>query len=140
MKPLKIIQGLFLGDYHTSTDLHLLKAFNIIAIANIGGGDNKFPSEFEYKKITMRDSDESEIINYLDDILTFINNHRKKGNVLVHCKGGICRSACFIIAYLTKYNNMSVVESFNHVKSIRKAIRPREKFITDINKWIKTNR
>lgn len=136
MKPLKIIDKLFLGDHHTSKDLKLLKLNQIIAIANIGGGDNQYPSEFKYNKITMTDSDKSDIGLYLDNVLAFIHNQRQIGNVLIHCRGGICRSPSFIIAYLAKYEKMAIDEAIQLLKSKRKSIRPREVFINDIKSWL----
>jgi hypothetical protein len=133
----KIIDKLFIGDIHSASDSDMLSFFGIVAIVNIGGGENKFPSEFKYLKIVMSDSDKSNIVPHLDFVVSFIRENRKVGGVLVHCKGGICRSASFLIAYLMVDQGLSMIHARGLVKEKRACIRPRPLFLSAIEKWAK---
>lgn len=135
MKPVKIEDKLFLGDIHSASNAQLLEAYGIVAIVNIGGGENKFPTQFAYLRISMLDREDSDIKKHLDVVVNFITEHRTRGGVLVHCKGGICRSASFLIAYLMRSEKLSVIHAHGIVKGKRPAIRPRPCFLSVIDKW-----
>ena len=47
---------------------------------------------------------------------------QNKGQIYVHCKSGIGRSASLVIAYLIKYRGLGAVEAHRSVKSIRPQI------------------
>lgn len=140
MHPVKIIDNLYLGNRSTGQNLMLLKKHKIIAILAVGCNKLMYESDFKYLKLNILDSNSANISNYLDDAMKFICENIKNGNVLVHCQGGISRSPAFIIAYLAKYHNMTVTGAINHVKKIRKAIRPRQKFLDDIEIWLNLNK
>lgn len=135
MKPLFIISGLYLGDRQTGGDLKTLTANSIVAIVNIGCGQGKYPSQFAYHRISLEDSSDDSISPHLDSVTLFIDTWIKKGNVLVHCRGALSRSPSVVIAYLAKYKNMSVDESFELVQK-RRTIYPRKEFISEIRAWL----
>ncbi|AYV82863.1 MAG: internalin-A precursor [Hyperionvirus sp.] len=136
MKPLKIIDNLYLGDHNSAKNIELLKKFKIIAIINISGGKMLFQSEIKYLRINMPDSDKSKITDHLDEAVKFISDHIKNGAVLVHCHAGMSRSPSFIVAYLARKNQMTVDDALLHVKKCRPAIRPKDKFIEEIKLWL----
>jgi len=127
MKPVKIIDRLYLGNADTGKNLTQLRLHNITAVVNVSGGKVLFPSEINYYKVHLRDSDESNITDeQLEKTMEFIKDNITKGkNVLVHCSGGISRSPCYVIAYLAKYSGMTLESAVDHVKECRAAIRPR---------------
>ena len=63
----------------------------------------------------------------------FIQKCRKERcNILVHCKFGISRSPSFIIAYLIKYNKLSVDDALKFVNRKRFQIKPNKGFINQL--------
>lgn len=48
--------------------------------------------------------------------------------MLVHCVAGVSRSATLVIAYLMKFEYMSLRQAFYHVKAVRPIIRPNPGF------------
>lgn len=132
MKPIMIIENLFLGNIDTAKDINTLHKHGIKAIVNISAGIANFPSEFIYLKIHMLDRSESTITKYIDTVTDFIYENIKKGGVLVHCRAGISRSPSFILSYLIKYCAMSVDNGLKLLKDKRPEIRPKKEFIDAI--------
>lgn len=54
---------------------------------------------------------------------------------MVHCAGGVSRSASFIIAYLMKKENMTYLDAFAYVKQRRNVINPNPGFKTQLNEY-----
>jgi len=50
------------------------------------------------------------------------------GITLIHCVAGVSRSAALCIAYLVKYEQLSLLEAYNHVKGLRQIVRPNAGF------------
>ncbi|THF96310.1 hypothetical protein TEA_027836 [Camellia sinensis var. sinensis] len=54
-----------------------------------------------------RDTENENLLDYLDVCLDFIDKSRKEGSVLVHCFAGVSRSAAIITAYLMRTKQLS---------------------------------
>lgn len=89
--------------------------------------------DFEYpeidglivKHVLMRDSEDEDLLQYLDQCVDYVYNIIKSGgNILVHCIGGISRSASVCIAYLVKYENVTLRKAYYHVLHRRHCIFP----------------
>lgn len=65
----------------------------------------------------------------MGEAVEFIEKGMKEGNVLVHCMGGIMRSATVVIAYCMKRYKWSYEKAYQHVKNCRRAICPNKPFI-----------
>lgn len=62
----------------------------------------------------------------------------KKLKVLVHCAGGVSRSASICIAYLMQKKNMSYQNAYLAVKKKRKCIKPNQNFVKQLKSYEKT--
>lgn len=58
-----------------------------------------------------QDDGVSSMLPFLDSACDFIHQQRQRGAVLVHCKGGINRSPCLVVAYLMKYEQLALAEA-----------------------------
>ncbi|KAK3580491.1 hypothetical protein CHS0354_001092 [Potamilus streckersoni] len=53
---------------------------------------------------------------------------QKGGRTLVHCMAGVSRSASLCIAYMMKYQRLTLKQAYEHVKKRRPVIRPNTGF------------
>ena len=77
------------------------------------------------KHILMRDSEDENLLEYLDLCVDYIQNVKNSGgNILVHCVAGVSRSASVCLAYLVKYKNATLRKAYFHVLHRRPCIFP----------------
>ncbi|XP_020242346.1 dual specificity protein phosphatase 12 isoform X2 [Asparagus officinalis] len=57
--------------------------------------------------VPLRDTEDEDLLDYLDICLDFIDEGRKEGGVLVHCFAGVSRSAAIVTAYLMRTEKKS---------------------------------
>ena len=55
-----------------------------------------------FLELDIHDNEEFDISKYFEKSISFIQESMKYGNVLVHCRMGISRSATICIAFLMK--------------------------------------
>lgn len=61
------------------------------------------PEELPYYLYLPADDHESfDISKYFEEAIEFIDNKRRKTNVLIHCMAGVSRSVTLVLAYLIK--------------------------------------
>src|SRR5437870_10377941 len=88
-----------------------------------------YPEQFTYKNVSICDDESSDIYQYFDDCIQFIDDAIEKGGkVLVHCMCGISRSATIVAAYLIDKCHYSDEEAINIIKEYRDCINPNPGF------------
>jgi len=84
----------------------------------------------------MEDTPGVEISKYFQEAHNFIEEGRAKNcKVLVHCEGGISRSPTIVIAYLMRYNGMTLKDALEHVSQKRPIISPNMGFMNELKKY-----
>jgi dual specificity phosphatase 12 len=83
-------------------------------------------------KIEVEDNEEENILFNFDSIYNFIEEGRESGAVLIHCYGGISRSATISIAYLIKKEKIPFEKAFEILKGLKEDINPNEGFINQL--------
>lgn len=63
---------------------------------------------------------------------------RSGGKCLVYCKHGRSRSATICIAYLMRCKNMTLLEAFQMVKTIRPSVEPNAGFWSQLESYEKS--
>ncbi|XP_034996135.1 dual specificity protein phosphatase 14 [Zootoca vivipara] len=112
------------GSVASNRQLLLARGITCIVNATIELPNFNFP-EFEYVKVPVADMPTAPISLYFDSVADKIQSvARKHGVTLVHCAAGVSRSATLCIAYLMKYQNVTLLEAYNWVKSRRPVIHP----------------
>jgi hypothetical protein len=94
----EIIPRLFLGGQDVATNLQTLQKYQITHIINLTSNiENLFEKYFIYNRVKMNDSNEQNILVYLNELVEFIDNALNyqegsevtKNSVLVHCNAGV---------------------------------------------------
>ena len=110
----KITDKVFLGNLISARDEENLLKNNIKAVLSCTGSSSpKYQDHSIQQKIfDINDSENTNIIQYFKEALKFIDLSEK---ILVHCLGGISRSATLVIAYFMWKNKMTYEESFQMI-------------------------
>ena len=90
---------------------------------------------FLYKKLDFGDTRDQDILKELDGALQFIHDAKtgdERHHVLVNCAQGVSRSASVTIAYLMKYEGMSLRGAYDHVLERRTIADPRKEFLDQL--------
>ncbi|XP_073843604.1 dual specificity protein phosphatase 18 [Musca autumnalis] len=86
-----------------------------------------------YLRINIADRPSAELSKHFDEVADMIEEVRQNGGkTLVHCVAGVSRSASLCLAYLMKYQGMTLREAFMHIKTIRPQIRPNTGFFEQL--------
>ena len=130
LSPSQIYPWLYLGTIEDACDSDELSRLNIKNIVSIG----PLPKESDTIKnlyINIDDHGDEPIANYFDEICEFLDKVKDKDEkVLVHCRGGVSRSATAVIAYHMKTSqNHKLDDAVDFVRSKRSIINPNLGFV-----------
>ena len=111
----EIFENLYLGN-RLSSNIDNLKEKGITKVLSViedfAKPEYKDTDNIKHKIINIGDSDNSNIIKYFGKCLNFIKGDEK---VLVHCAGGISRSATIVIAYVMWDKKLTFMDAFKFV-------------------------
>lgn len=126
----KIMDNLWLGDMSAAYNKLLLKKHGMTHILTVASGiPPKFPSNFQYKVVTILDSPSANLKAHFQACIRFLKQAIDQGGiVLVHCFAGVSRSATIVIAYLMQEHGMSLIDATQHVRKCRYFINPNDGF------------
>ncbi|WED25377.1 dual specificity protein phosphatase family protein [Vibrio sp. DW001] len=118
------------GPDNSMWELAELRNNNVAAILSVNDGEMVHVSLLEtlgiaYKNIPLssnapaRDGDLELCLNSLPQILSFIEQHKRNGVVVVHCKSGKDRTGLALAAYLICTKKLLPIEAIEAVKKVR---------------------
>jgi len=134
----KIFDNLFLGSYADARNLAFLQKNQITHIVTVGMElKTVYPNYYKYLFIPADDKPAYKLDVYFDEIADFIYSaiHHEQGKVFVHCYWGISRSTTSVMAYLIKYEKMSMIKAMSYVKSRRNVIYPNKGFVQQLKAY-----
>lgn len=130
--PSYIIDNIYLGSAYNVTNLETLHKFGIERILNITKEiPCCYPELFTYKSITVKDTRDSFLGNYLEDAYNFIIDNPQKA-VLVHCYMGSSRSATIVLYYLMKRYKKPYQEALEYVRNRRSCVNLNKNFASEL--------
>lgn len=115
-----------------SINEHRLNKYGITHVLNTATElkDFQYPSGItNILRVEMKDSASENLLKYIDQCIDYIHMVRNNGGkVLVHCIAGMSRSVSVCLAYLVKYDNMTLKDAYDHVFNERRFIHPNQGF------------
>jgi protein-tyrosine phosphatase len=95
--------ALYIGSLQAASDPFTLKQYKIGSVLTVASEFIVKPGAgIAHKVIAVEDSPFEDLYQYISEANEFIAKQLGRGNVLVHCRAGISRSATLILAFLMK--------------------------------------
>jgi dual specificity MAP kinase phosphatase len=144
--PNEIIPGfLYLGSAEHAHSFEILEMLKVTHILNATKSLASPFSGLRYCRVDVEDKESEKISLWFEQAFDFIEEaakleeHGKKGVVLVHCAKGVSRSATLVIMYLMRAARMSLEESLNFIKRHREVVEPNDGFMIELQEFEKNN-
>eukprot|EP00035_Acanthoeca_spectabilis_P037757 m.47256 g.47256 ORF g.47256 m.47256 type:complete len:348 (+) comp8837_c0_seq1:307-1350(+) len=138
--PTEIIPNLLLGGQKDAENPELLRRLGVFAVLNVTPESpaRSHGPEIFYKQLPILDTWHQNVSSYFDETFEFIETHRERGGVLVHCRAGISRSPTIVMAYLMKKNGWSLDATYAHVRQSRGIVSPNLDFMGHLHEHERT--
>eukprot|EP01059_Diplonema_ambulator_P004426 TRINITY_DN14124_c0_g1_i1.p1 TRINITY_DN14124_c0_g1~~TRINITY_DN14124_c0_g1_i1.p1 ORF type:complete len:230 (+),score=43.53 TRINITY_DN14124_c0_g1_i1:85-774(+) len=131
--------SLWLGDAGDAVNWEEMRKHGITHVVNATvecpylEGEKEGFSAPEVLRVPVRDDCDAPLKDYFYDVATFIEESRQSGGrILVHCRGGVSRSATLVAAYLMIQNNLSSDQTFDYLRTRRSVISPNIGFLLSL--------
>jgi len=83
------------------------------------------PPDVDRLKLWLDDTEETDLTSQIHTAVDYIRMIMEvDGRVLVHCVAGVSRSAAVCLAYLVKYESMTLRQAYEHMAARRARVRP----------------
>ncbi|CAL1528945.1 unnamed protein product [Lymnaea stagnalis] len=141
--PTRILPFLYLGSQQDSLNQEVAQVNGITYILNVSKTCPRPPYILEghFHRIPVNDNYCEKLLPYFSEAFQFLDKVREaNGCVLVHCLGGVSRSATLAIAYIMRYMKMSSDEAYRYVKDKRPTISPNFNFLGQLLEYEKVIR
>uniref|UniRef100_A0A7S3QUC6 protein-tyrosine-phosphatase n=1 Tax=Dunaliella tertiolecta TaxID=3047 RepID=A0A7S3QUC6_DUNTE len=129
--------GLFLGSLSSLAWLEALSITHVVSVVNFS--IDKDLSAYRVLHLPIKDSEETNLLSHLPGAFCFIHealspaDPTPPGRVLVHCQGGVSRSASIVAAYLMKAKKWSREQALQHIKRARPTAYPNDGFLAQLD-------
>ncbi|KAF9049547.1 phosphatases II [Hymenopellis radicata] len=138
----EILPNLWLGPFVVSKSAEAMHSLGITHIVCIRDAKEafsvkpRFPGQFEYIVLDVKDSEEQNLIRLFPQAKQFIDNAiAQGGKVLVHCNGGISISPAFVVMFVMQRERLSWEEALHMVQNRRYCISPNGGFLTQLKEY-----
>ena len=130
------LPGLWIGNRNAAAQLGVLKKLNIGSCVNCTDDQHMHPSHFRYYHVAVQDSESVDIVQHVPNLVPWIKRQMSSGEaVLVYCHMGVSRSCTIIIALILHLRpTWSLMQAWEHVKSVRKQVKPNGGFLKQLVK------
>jgi len=138
--PTRILPFLYLGSQVDAMNQEVLKNHNITYILNVSTSCPKpdFIKDSHFLRIPVNDNYSDKLLPYFKEAIHFLDKVRESsGCALVHCLGGISRSATVAIAYIMQNMKMTSDDAYRYVKGKRSTISPNFNFLGQLLEYEK---
>jgi len=130
--PTKILPFLYLGCEEDALSEDVLRTCRVKYILNAShtAVDSPYCKTGHYLKIPIKDNSSENIVAWFQTAFDFIDKVKESDDhILIHCVGGVSRSATIAIAYVMKHFSLSLDNAYRYVKDKRPTISPNLNFM-----------
>jgi len=136
--PTQILTTLFLGSKDDSLKEEKLKQIGITHILSVVSGHQNIIPGCKHLSAPMADKGYSDVKSIIKEVFPFMEEGQRDGNkLLVHCHLGQNRSPTIVIAYLMKYEELTLWSAHKLVKAERPLIHPHPSYIKQLREYNK---
>lgn len=124
-----VLGSVWISGFQFARDCTKLRQNAIGAILSAIDLHFEYPG-MEMQRLVLNIEDEctQDIEAYYDSVFDFIEKARQNTNVLVHCAGGISRSAALLISYMMRKFAISYDAALSRIQKYRKIAQPNQGF------------
>ncbi|KAF1859104.1 hypothetical protein Lal_00000930 [Lupinus albus] len=126
--PSKEIKKLYAGDAADGGAKTALSPEKLLYSLEYAGNDLKIVR----MAVPIRDTENEDLLDYLEVCIDFIDRSRKEGSVLVHCFAGVSRSAAVITAYLMRTEHLSLEDALESLRQSCEFVCPNDGFLEQL--------
>ena len=131
-----MIPGVYLGDYKDALNAEQMEKLGITHVLTVLlGSEPRYPDRFRYMTVRAQDHHSQDLLSYLEELHAFIDEGKREGAVLVHCRVGQSRSAMVMASYIMKEKGWNKFEALEYLKSIRSKIKPNRSFLDQLEAY-----
>eukprot|EP00439_Symbiodinium_sp_Y106_P082455 s400_g21.t2 len=128
--------ALYISGAFFAQSLPLLRQLGVSHIVNVTKAPNAFESKFTYHQVAIEDDRSINLLQVLDAALAFIHDARTQSCnccVLVHCREGVSRSVSVVLAYLMRFEQLSLSDAMRLLQERRSgSCRPNAGFLQQL--------
>lgn len=127
---------LFQGRGDQANNTKILNNIGITHVVNISTEHHRATPDIRYLNILLDDDANSQLRDYFDEIADFAEEGRtSEGKVLIHCNMGISRSSAGTLAYIMKYQQVSLLDGFKCLRLRRPISSPNRGFLKQLGDY-----
>lgn len=133
--PFEILPHLYLSCRKGASNKQSLEANNISRILNVTNEASEYQhlEGFTYHQIAVEDKHEVNMLECLPRAFSFIEEAKLANEkVLVHCHAGMSRSVTVVLAYLMKFEGLTLNNAYDFVKQKKSNISPNFSFMEQL--------
>lgn len=134
-----ILDYLYLGSGKDAQDKESLQAAGVTTVLNVTAEwRTSHHEDFTHHRISLNDNIKQSLEKAMDDACEIIHKMKStdpQAKILVHCVMGRSRSAAIVMAYLVRYENMTLKDAFELTHKARPIVRPNSRFLSDLIAW-----
>eukprot|EP01012_Entosiphon_sulcatum_P025640 TRINITY_DN30993_c0_g1_i1.p1 TRINITY_DN30993_c0_g1~~TRINITY_DN30993_c0_g1_i1.p1 ORF type:complete len:285 (-),score=34.71 TRINITY_DN30993_c0_g1_i1:23-877(-) len=133
----EVTEKLWLGSFDAALNEGALRQNNIRSIVSVVDEQQLLPPPYEdihAVQYSVSDSLDEDILRILPHCCNYLDEARREGGVLVHCKLGQSRSAVVVIAYLMVHGR-TLDNALAELRLERPRINPNVNFMKQLELW-----
>lgn len=138
--PSKILEHLYLGSQYNAASKKQLGSLEVKRVLDLKERHvTTDDPDLNVRAVPMSDHGDTTIVEILPECFKFIEDAKSNEEIiLVHCRGGVNRSATIVLAYLMKYNGMTLREAWEYVRNRRPSVQPVANYMSQLREYEKS--